>query len=70
MRIHAWLARLGASLEVIEASREQAEVAWRVAIAAGGVDGLEEITSLARAASADAFRDAGDNELAALVLGG
>jgi hypothetical protein len=67
MRMHAWLARLGSALEAVEASREQAEIAWRVALAAQSVAGLEEMASMARSASADAFRDAGDNELAALM---
>ena len=67
MRMHAWLARLGSALESVEASREQAEIAWRVALAAESVAGLEKMASMARAASADAFTEAGDRELAGLV---
>ncbi len=67
MRMHAWLARLGAALEAVEASREQAEVAWRVALSAQSVLGLEDMATIARSASADAFREAGDERLAALV---
>ena len=67
MRMHAWLARLGSALEVVEASREQAEIAWRVALAAQSVAGLEEMSRMARGASADAFRDAGDQALAELI---
>lgn len=67
MRLHAWLARLAAALETVEASREEAETAWRVALAAESVAGLEDMADIARRAAAGAFRDAGDQGLAALV---
>ena len=70
MRTHAWLARLGSALEAVEASREQAEIAWRVALAAQSVAGLEQMSKMARAASADAFREAGDRSLAKVVEAG
>ena len=67
MRAHAWLVRLAAALDAAEAAREEAEVAWRVALAARSVAGLGDLAELAAGAAADAFREAADEELAGLA---
>lgn len=67
MRSHAWLTRLAAALESAEAAREEAEVAWRVSLAARSVAGLENMADVAARVSAAAFEEAGDSELARLV---
>lgn len=67
MRAHAWLVRLAAALDAAETAREEAEVAWRVALAARSVSGLGDLADLAAGAAAAAFRDAADEELADLA---
>lgn len=70
LRLHGWLVRLGAALEAVEATRQQAEVAWRVALASMGVQGVDAMTALARRAAVDAFTAAGDQELAGRIAAG